>query len=259
MSQLFESTAGLLLTEEDVSRLFNVGTEKTLQSSGVTKALRALGTLAVVLAVAYAAINAPALWMQTKFYVQTQVLPASSDTNPGLPMPVPGATNSTSNSSASTAPQRQYKNNYLYIDRIHVEAPIIWNNPDDNDSVLNALKNGVVHLAGNPTPDQPGNVFIVGHSSDFPWHAGNYKQIFALLPQLKIGDSIVVVYNNKPIQYVVSDTRTVNPDDISIRQNTTDSTLSLMTCVPIGTALRRLDVVAKAVVQPTGTTNQLPF
>lgn len=116
------------------------------------------------------------------------------------------------------------------------------------NKIQEALREGVVHYPYTANPDQPGNVFITGHSSYYPWDKGRYKDVFALLHKLEVGDEYSLYYKGKKYNYRVSDKFEVQPDDVSVLAQPLDSYEStLMTCTPVGTTLRRLIVKAELV------------
>jgi sortase A len=134
----------------------------------------------------------------------------------------------------------------LSIPIIKVKAPVIANVDGNNQTAYDkALENGVAQLQGSSLPGQGGNIFIFGHSSFYWWSPGNYKTIFAKLPDIKLGDEIDVWYHQKEFQYKVNDIKTVLPNDVDVTKKTDSEELSLMTCVPVGTAQKRLIVTAK--------------
>jgi sortase A len=109
------------------------------------------------------------------------------------------------------------------------------------------LKKSLIHYAGTALPGQYGNTIIFGHSS-LPQFFGpkNYLAIFATLPTLKTNDIIFVNFDGIMYKYKVEKMVEVEPDDISIlEQRFDDSYLSLVTCVPPGTYLRRLVIRAR--------------
>lgn len=137
------------------------------------------------------------------------------------------------------SPLLSLENNYILIPKIGVRAPIIWNSEIDEQSMLLNLQKGVAHYKGTALPDERGNVFITGHSSYYFWDKGGYKTIFALLPKLEKGDEIAIGYQDKLYLYKVSEKFVVKPSDLWVLEKTPEPTLSLMTCVPLGTNLRR--------------------
>ncbi len=142
----------------------------------------------------------------------------------------------------------------ILIPKISADAPIIW---DINFDEIHAnLNDGVVHYKESAKPGQFGNVFIVGHSSDFVWSKGKYKTIFALLPKLAIGDQVFIHYLGDEYIYEVTETKIVLPTETSIINPTDDARLTLMTCWPIGTSQKRYVVIAK-LISPTPKGTQI--
>lgn len=138
----------------------------------------------------------------------------------------------------------QIPNNTIEILPIAVTAPVLWDIPNTDDAVANGLTQGVIHIDGTSKPGGKGNIYITGHSSNYPWAKGNYNQIFALLDKLVIGDQIKVAYQDKTYLYTVFEKKVVMPSDTSILAQTEDNRLSLVTCTPVGTNLKRLVVLA---------------
>jgi len=120
-----------------------------------------------------------------------------------------------------------------------------WNGLEQD--IQEALKEGVVRYPGTAQPGQNGNVFITGHSSYYLWDPGRYKDVFALLHELALGDTITIFYDENRYDYVVKEIRVVSPKEIDVLQQSNDKRLTLMTCTPIGTAINRLVVIAEQV------------
>lgn len=135
--------------------------------------------------------------------------------------------------------------NHLVIEKIGVDVPIIWDIPNTPADTEHNLKNGVIHLRGTALPGEEGNIFITGHSSDYFWSGGNYKEAFVLLDKLVVGDKIYINYNDTIYGYNVVDRKIVKPSDLSVLKQGDKNILSLMTCTPVGTALNRLVVIAE--------------
>lgn len=142
-------------------------------------------------------------------------------------------------------------NDQLYVPKLDIKVPVIWNSSPDGDgqAMLKDLQQGVVHFKGTALPNQEGgNVFISGHSSYYWWDSGKYKTVFANLDQMDVGDEIAIGYENKVYIYKVWEKIVVKPEEIWVLdQNTNTPNLSLMTCVPVGTNLRRLIVRSELV------------
>lgn len=153
--------------------------------------------------------------------------------------------------------------NMLIIPKLNLKVPIVdpsyaamlkedWVQVEKD--IQGALELGVVHYPGTAHPGQAGNFFITGHSSYYPWAQGKYKTIFARLHQLNAGDEYWVYYRGDKHRYVVREKREVSPSDTSVLDQPRDMRIAtMMTCTPIGTALRRLILVAQEVDPLTGT------
>lgn len=134
----------------------------------------------------------------------------------------------------------------IIIPKINANTKVVRNvNPYEPKEYQKALTQGVAHASGTATPDQSGNVFIFAHSATNWYQANQYNAVFYLLNKLKTGDSIIVYFNNIPYNYSVDEIKFVNPNNINyLSNNLNTNTLTLMTCWPPGTALKRLIVVA---------------
>jgi len=125
----------------------------------------------------------------------------------------------------------------------HIEGE---NWSDLEKQIQNGLQQGVVHYPGTAKPGQFGNAFITGHSSYYPWDPGKFKDVFALLNQLSPGDTFVVYYDQLRYEYKIYNKMEVQPDNVSVLEQPKDKKIAtLMTCTPVGTALRRLIIQAE--------------
>ncbi len=109
------------------------------------------------------------------------------------------------------------------------------------------LSKSLVHYQPVSMPGSLGNTVIFGHST-LPqlYNVNDYKTIFTYLPSLNKGDAIKVSLRNTTYEYVVEEMFVVKPDQVSVLDQTNDSsTLTLITCVPPGTFWNRLVVRAK--------------
>lgn len=110
------------------------------------------------------------------------------------------------------------------------------------------LSKSLIHFTG-PQPGDYGNPVIFGHST-IPWlyNPKDYKTIFSKLPDLEKGDKILVTSDNITYTYQVTDMKVTSADDLSVlEQNYDASYITLVTCVPPGTYLKRLVVKGKLV------------
>jgi LPXTG-site transpeptidase (sortase) family protein len=137
--------------------------------------------------------------------------------------------------------------NTISIPKINVKAPVIYEPSVQEASIQKALESGVVHYGNTQKPGEIGNVAIFGHSSNDWWEPGNYKFVFVLLDKLAPGDKVTVDYQSKRYVYEVTGSRVVEPTEVSVLNRTSAPTLTLITCSPPGTSLKRLVVTAKQV------------
>lgn len=146
--------------------------------------------------------------------------------------------------------------NRIIIPRINQNIPIVRMSSESlikrdwgalEKEMQEALKGGVVHYPGTSLPGQSGNIAITGHSSYFPWDPGRFKDVFALLHEVVEGDKIVIYYEQNKYIYEVDGIKVVMPDNIDILKQTPEEKLTLITCTPVGTNLKRLVVTAHPV------------
>lgn len=113
------------------------------------------------------------------------------------------------------------------------------------------LKKSLIQYPGTALPGRYGNTVVFGHSvlPQF-FNPKNYTTIFSTLPMLRSRDEILITYNQVTYTYLVEKMIEVSPSDISIlAQRYDDSYLTLITCVPPGTYLKRLIVRARLTKQ----------
>jgi len=139
------------------------------------------------------------------------------------------------------------------IAKLNVQAPMVWSQSDDENAMLADLQNGVSHFYKTAAPGQSGNAIISGHSSNYVWAKGDYNHIFKDLNNLQNGDVVTIKTtesNGRVItySYKVTDKFVTTADDQKIFADTSTPTLTLTTCWPIGTSLKRL-IVKAALVQ----------
>jgi sortase A len=136
----------------------------------------------------------------------------------------------------------------IIIPKINAKAPIIDNvDPSNQEAYIKALKKGVAHAAGTAYPGDVGNVYLFAHSTDAFYNVGHYNAVFFLIGHLNPGDEIDIFYKGRQYIYTVYDKKVVEPTDTKYLGTLTegDKTLTLQTCYPPGTTLKRLVVLAK--------------
>jgi LPXTG-site transpeptidase (sortase) family protein len=183
----------------------------------------------LALAAVFVAINWQYFGVQLNYYLHP---PTVNDQNNGNGTP-----------ETMMAPDR------IRIASLGIDAPIIYAETVDEDAFQRALQDGVVHYPGTAMPGENGNAYYFGHSSDFPTAPGDYKTVFALLPQIEIG-AVIEVSNaaGQVYRYKVDGKRPVESTDLSVlAQDESKKQLSVQTSYPIGTALRRYVVTSSLI------------
>lgn len=138
----------------------------------------------------------------------------------------------------------------VVIPKIAANARVVANiDPGDYVSYMQALKVGVAHAAGTGLPGVTAgnrNVYLFAHSTDLWSNVGRYNAIFYLLKELEKGDEIDVFFEGKRFIYLVDEKKVVEPDEVDYLTTPKDEEqLTLQTCWPPGTTLKRLLVFAK--------------
>ena len=135
----------------------------------------------------------------------------------------------------------------IVIPKIGANAHVIADvNPYDESDYEQALTKGVAHAKGSAYPGDSGNVFLFSHSSANFYDALRYNAIFYLITKLDKEDVIYIFYKKQKLKYIVRDKIIADPQAISFL-STKDKThaLTLMTCWPPGTTLKRLLIIAQ--------------
>ena len=209
--------------------------------------------LALASILAYLIINFPALSEQAVYTYKNDIKKEAYSNNVAEVVPtVSGESEQKEANDQSPA----LENNHLYIQRIGVDAPIIFDVKESE--AIPKLKYGVVQLTPSAHPGEPGNVVISGHSSYFWWDKGKYNHVFTLLNKLKAGDLIIIRYNDKTYSYKVTKYFVTSADDGSVFKAGEKNSLTLSTCTPVGTTISRLIVRADEITPnktPKATTS----
>lgn len=135
----------------------------------------------------------------------------------------------------------------IVIPKIAANSRIIANvNWQNSQEYQRALTKGVAHARGSALPGTSGNIFLFAHSGVDFYEATRYNAVFYLVNKLEKGDEIDIFYQKQKFAYKVLEKTTVNPEEISyLEGDAGDKTLTLMTCWPPGTTLKRMIVIAE--------------
>lgn len=119
----------------------------------------------------------------------------------------------------------------IVITTIGVDAPVVEG--DDWE----ALKKGAGHHIGSVNPGERGNCVISAHNDI-------YGEIFRNLPELRVGDEVLVHTVSQVYRYVVRQTRIIEPTDVSVMLPTNTPVLTLISCYPYRVDTQRIVVIA---------------
>lgn len=134
----------------------------------------------------------------------------------------------------------------IVIPKINANTKVIKNVDPFNSTIYqSALTKGVAHAKNTATPDQSGNVFIFAHSAGNWYQANQFNAVFYLLNKLEAGDEIIVYYQSKKYNYTVSQSKFIEGNELTYMESKVNQKqLTLMTCWPPGTTLKRLIIIA---------------
>lgn len=152
---------------------------------------------------------------------------------------------------SSNAPVEVGPENKIIIPKTNVEAPVHYGVGNDHDSQMKAMETGTAHFAipgANSVPGQIGNTVVAGHSSNDVFASGAYKFVFVQNEKLDAGDVIYMHYNGIRYTYTITKKEVVMPTQVDKLTYQTDKpVLTLISCVPLGTAEKRLLITAEQV------------
>ena len=139
----------------------------------------------------------------------------------------------------------------IVIPKIAANAKILANvDPTDEKIYLPALQKGVAHAQGTAFPGEGGHIFLFAHSTDYFWNVGAYNAVFYLLGKLEKGDEVNIFYKGQRFVYKVIAKKIVDPKQVEyLTRKSNKEFLTLQTCWPPGTTLKRLLVFATRVVE----------
>jgi len=120
----------------------------------------------------------------------------------------------------------------IRIPSIGVDAPVVEG--DDWES----LKRGAGHHIGSANPGERGNCIISAHNDI-------YGEIFRDLPKVQLGDVVEVYTASQVYRYRVTQTRILEPTDVSVMYPTSSPVLTLISCYPYGVDTHRIVVIAE--------------
>ena len=139
----------------------------------------------------------------------------------------------------------------IVIPKIGANAKVQPNIDAANEKIyLDALNKGVAQALGTAFPGEGGHIFLFAHSTDYFWNVGSYNAIFYLLYKLQKDDEVNLFYKGQRYVYRVIGTEVVDPSQVQyLTRKTNREFLTLQTCWPPGTTLKRLLIFAVRVTE----------
>jgi sortase A len=119
----------------------------------------------------------------------------------------------------------------LRVPRLKIDVPVL----EGTDDLT--LNRGAGWIEGTARPGAPGNVGLSAHRDGF----------FRALKDVAVGDELIVETPRETARYAVAWTKIVDPDDVSVLDDTGGDAVTLVTCYPfyfVGSAPQRLIVRA---------------
>ena len=139
----------------------------------------------------------------------------------------------------------------IVIPKIAANSAIVPNvDAGNKDEYLEALKHGVAQARGTAYPGEGGHIYLFAHSTDYVWNVGTYNAVFYLLYKLELGDEVVLFFKGQKFVYKVTGKEIIDPQDVNYLTRKTDKEfLTLQTCWPPGTTLKRQLIFAERVAE----------
>lgn len=139
----------------------------------------------------------------------------------------------------------------IVIPKIGANAKVLANIDASNEKIyLDSLNRGVAHTLGTAFPGEGGHIFLFAHSTDYFWNVSTYNAIFYLLYKLEKNDEVNIFYKGQRYVYRVIGQEIVDPSQVQyLTRKTNREFLTLQTCWPPGTTLKRLLIFAVRVAE----------
>jgi sortase A len=135
----------------------------------------------------------------------------------------------------------------IVIPKIDANSQVFANTSTGNENEYQAvLAKGVAHAKGTDFPGGKDNIYLFAHSTGELINLSSFNAVFYLLHKLENQDEIILYYKNRRFSYYVYDKKIVEASDVEyLTKKYVSTNLTLQTCWPPGTTLKRLLVFAK--------------
>lgn len=237
-----------MLNDDDLVRIFSQKKKDSQIADFVISILGKTLLFSLAVIISYIAINFYGFKSTFQYWYKNDF----SDQQPTTNLAEPDVSQLANNTiQTKTAAQKSIQpdmpENSIRIPAISVDAPISWRVNNLPKEVSEGLSKGVIQVNGTALPGEKGNIYITGHSSNYVWVRQQYNSIFSNISKLVVGDIIYVKFGKNVYAYKVFDQRVVAANDLSILNSTNDSRLTLATCWPLGTSLKRMVIIANQI------------
>lgn len=143
---------------------------------------------------------------------------------------------------------------YISIPSIGINKLPVKPNVDSTseDSYMPVLNTSLAHFknTGLPISEVGNNMVIYGHTASMNYNPKRTDPMlaFSFLPEMKIGDEVIIEINKQTFRYKMFKSKIVDPDDTSIITGTQGrGTLTLFGCFPLGSDENRIVIIARPV------------
>jgi sortase A len=120
----------------------------------------------------------------------------------------------------------------IQVPSISVDAPVVQGDGWEQ------LKKGVGQHVGTVNPGEAGNLVLSAHNDIF-------GEIFRGLDRLKPGDQVTLFTNQRAYNYIVVESKIVEPTDVEVLASSNQPTVTLVSCYPYMVDKQRIVVVAR--------------
>lgn len=147
--------------------------------------------------------------------------------------------------------QSEYdKRDELFIPSMGIRAPVFKASSWNDGEVGELLKSGIALLPTETWLEGDHRV-VTAHSSG-TISMGDKRFLFATIHRLRPDEKIILYQNGKTYVYRVLEKKIVTPTDIGALPKGEKSTLTLVSCWPIGSDAKRILVIAEKITEDTG-------
>ena len=136
------------------------------------------------------------------------------------------------------------KKDSIVIPKIDITAPIVVSDASTNQEFEEVLKRGVAHFPDSVYPGKNGTSVLLGHSAPPGWPKIDYDWIFSDLENLEKGDEVIIYFEGRMYNYIVSEKIFLEIGDDVPSYSSNQSELVLLSCWPPGKNIKRIGIRA---------------